>query len=57
VFAVSRGVHGELEVLQTVVLGQEGHEGAQCVGRRSGVGQNLGKVWFPALGAGNVLWY
>lgn len=55
--AVSRGVHGELEVLEAVVLGEEGHEGGECVGGRGRVGEDLGEVWFPALGAGDVLGY
>lgn len=57
VLAISRSVHGELEVLQAVVLRQEGHEGGQCVGWRCIVGEDFGQVGFPAVGAGDVLGY
>lgn len=55
--AVSGCVHGELEVLQAVVLRQEGHEAAQGVGRRSSVCEDLGQVGFPTLRVGDVLGY
>lgn len=54
VFSVAGGVHGELEILQTVVLGQEGHEGAQGIGRRGGVGEDLGEVGSAVRGRGDA---
>jgi hypothetical protein len=56
VLTVPRGVHCELEVFETVILGEEGHEGAEGVRGRSVVGEDLCEVWFPALRAGDVLW-
>jgi hypothetical protein len=55
VLAVARSVHGEFEILEAVVLGEEGHEGGEGVGRRGGVGEDLAQVGFPAVGAGDVL--
>jgi hypothetical protein len=57
VLAVARGVHGELEVLEAVVLRKEGHERGQGVGRRGGVGEDLAEVGLPAVRAGDVLGY
>jgi hypothetical protein len=55
VLAVARGVHGELEVLEAVVLGEEGHEGGQRVGRRRRVGEDLAEGGLAAVRAGDVL--
>lgn len=53
VFSVSRGVHGEFERLEAVVLREVGHEGTQRPWRRGRVCQNLGEVGSPWI-AGRV---
>lgn len=40
-FSVSACFHGELEVLQAVILREIGHEGTERIGRRGSVSQHL----------------
>ena len=57
VLAISRGVHCEFQVLEAVVLRQEGHEGGEGVGRGRGVVEYLGQVGLAAMGARDVFRY
>lgn len=57
VFPVTGSVHGEFEILQAVVLRQEGHERAEGVGRGRGVGEDLGEVGSAVRGRGDAARY
>jgi hypothetical protein len=55
VLAIPGSVHCEFQVLEAVILGEEGHEGGQCVWWGSRVVEYLGQVGFAAVRAGDVL--
>lgn len=40
-FSVPRGVHGEFEGFEAVILGEVRHEGRECIGRGSGVREDI----------------